>query len=83
MKNPLLFMMVAIVTIGFCDKATAKPIKVFILAGQSNMEGAGVIKSEPQRNGGKGSLEYLVKDAATAKQFSTNRARARFWLGGG
>lgn len=47
-----------------------KPIKVFILAGQSNMEGAGVIKADPQRNGGKGSLEYLVKDPATAKHFA-------------
>ncbi|MGB2823440.1 MAG: sialate O-acetylesterase [Phycisphaerae bacterium] len=45
------------------------PVKVFILAGQSNMEGAGAIKGN-QRNGGKGSLEYLVKDPNTAKQFA-------------
>ncbi len=45
------------------------PVKVFILAGQSNMEGAGAIKGS-QRNGGKGSLEYLVKDPNTAKQFA-------------
>ncbi len=79
MKNSLLYLMIAIVAIGFCDKATAKPVKVFILAGQSNMEGAGVIKSEPQRNGGKGSLEYLVKDAATAKQFSTLVDSSKNW----
>jgi alpha-galactosidase len=48
----------------------SKPIKVFILAGQSNMEGAGQIKADPKRNGGKGSLEFLVKDAATAKHFA-------------
>ena len=47
-----------------------KPIKVFILAGQSNMQGAGIIKADPQRNGGKGSLETLVKDPATAKRFA-------------
>jgi len=41
------------------------PLKVFILAGQSNMEGAGQIKGNP-RSGGKGSLEYIVKDPATA-----------------
>jgi alpha-galactosidase len=46
-----------------------KPVKVFILAGQSNMEGQGFIKAEPQRNGGKGSLEFLVKDPATADKF--------------
>ena len=50
--------------------AAAKPVRVFILAGQSNMEGAGQIKADPKRNGGKGSLEFLVKDAATAKHFA-------------
>ena len=39
------------------------PLKVFILAGQSNMQGAGVTKMNPKRNGGKGTLEYLVKNA--------------------
>ncbi|MFM9964723.1 MAG: sialate O-acetylesterase [Planctomycetaceae bacterium] len=47
-----------------------KPVKVFILAGQSNMEGHGFIAAEPKRNGGQGSLEFLVKDAATAKRFA-------------
>jgi len=47
-----------------------KPVRIFILAGQSNMEGAGRIKADPNRNGGKGSLEFLVKDAATAKKFA-------------
>ncbi len=46
-----------------------KPLKVFILAGQSNMEGQGFIKADPRRNGGKGSLEFLVKDPATAERF--------------
>ena len=45
------------------------PVKVFILAGQSNMEGAGAIRGNAQRNAGKGSLEYLVKDPATADCF--------------
>ncbi len=47
----------------------ATPVKVFVLAGQSNMEGAGFIKADPKRNDGKGSLEYLVKDKATADKF--------------
>jgi len=51
-------------------KAAAPPVRVFILAGQSNMEGAGQIKADPKRNGGKGSLEFLVRDAATAKRFA-------------
>ena len=49
--------------------AADKPVKVFILAGQSNMEGHGFVKADPKRNGGKGSLEYLVKDPATADRF--------------
>ncbi len=44
-------------------------VKVFILAGQSNMEGQGFIKSDPKRNDGKGSLEYLIKDKVTADKF--------------
>jgi hypothetical protein len=47
-----------------------KPVQVFILAGQSNMEGAGQIRANPQRNDGQGSLEYLVKDASTALRFA-------------
>ncbi len=50
--------------------AAAKPARVFILAGQSNMEGAGQIRANPSRNGGKGSLEFLVKDPATSKRFA-------------
>lgn len=49
---------------------TPKPIRVFILAGQSNMEGHGFVPGDPKRNGGRGSLEFLVKDPATAKRFS-------------
>ena len=44
-------------------------LKVFILAGQSNMEGQGKIALDPRRNDGKGSLEYLVQDPATADHF--------------
>ena len=47
----------------------ADPVKVFVLAGQSNMEGQGFIKADPKRNEGKGSLEYLTKYKATADKF--------------
>ena len=39
-------------------------LKVVILAGQSNMQGHGVIEMNPKRNDGKGTLEYLVKNNA-------------------
>jgi hypothetical protein len=45
------------------------PLKVFILAGQSNMEGAGTIHANLDRNEGQGSLEYLVKNPDTRERF--------------
>ena len=39
-------------------------LKVFVLAGQSNMEGAGQIQINPRaQNQGAGTLEFLVKNA--------------------
>ena len=48
-----------------------KRVNVFILAGQSNMEGHGFVAADPQRNGGRGSLEFVVKNPATAPHFAT------------
>jgi hypothetical protein len=43
------------------------PLKVFILAGQSNMEGQGVADLEGKDyNDGKGTLEFLMRDPAKA-----------------
>ncbi|WP_201750265.1 sialate O-acetylesterase [Tautonia marina] len=49
-------------------RAAEGPVKVFILAGQSNMQGFGQIEANPDRNGGLGSLEFLVKNPATAER---------------
>jgi hypothetical protein len=46
-----------------------KPVKVFLLAGQSNMEGHGFVAADPKRNDGKGSLEYVAKQPATASKY--------------
>jgi len=48
--------------------AGKSPVKVFILAGQSNMEGHGIVPLDLKRNQGKGSLEYLVKDPAADRR---------------
>ncbi len=50
------------------DKAGGKPIKVFLLAGQSNMEGQGVVSMDGARdyNGGKGNLAWSMKHSASA-----------------
>lgn len=46
-----------------------KPVQVFLLAGQSNMEGHGEITLNPKKNEGKGTLEHLVKSEATAAKY--------------
>jgi alpha-galactosidase len=53
-----------------CAEETKKPVLVFILAGQSNMEGHGFVPADPKRNGGRGSLEFAIKNAATAPRFA-------------
>lgn len=45
------------------------PVKVFILAGQSNMEGHGFVAADPMRNEGKGSLEHVAQQPDTAEGF--------------
>lgn len=56
-------------------------LKVFILAGQSNMEGAGIIRiPENSPNGGKGTLEYLVRDPATAERFAHTVDEKGDWI---
>jgi alpha-galactosidase len=44
-------------------------VKVFILAGQSNMVGAGMVDANPKANEGKGSLEWLTKNPQTAAKY--------------
>jgi len=56
-----------------------KPLRVFILAGQSNMEGHGFVAADPQRNGGRGSLEFLLKNPATAPRFAKYAAADGQW----
>ncbi|MBS0201565.1 MAG: hypothetical protein JSS49_01610 [Planctomycetes bacterium] len=46
---------------------TLKPVKVFILAGQSNMEGQAVVDLEGKDyNNGKGTLKFLLNDPKTS-----------------
>jgi alpha-galactosidase len=50
--------------------ATADPtVKVFVLAGQSNMQGHGRVAAEEERNQGKGSLEWLAKRPDSGPRF--------------
>ncbi len=58
------------------------PVKVFILAGQSNMEGQGVVDLDhPQYyNGGRGTLGKVMKDAAKAHLFKHLKDAAGIWV---
>ncbi|HSI12074.1 MAG TPA: sialate O-acetylesterase [Chthoniobacter sp.] len=69
MKSILTFLAIGFCSLASVASAASKPVQVFILAGQSNMEGQGFIAADPKRNDGKGSLEYVVKDPATAAHF--------------
>ena len=55
-----------------CAQRTGtSPVKVFILAGQSNMEGQGVADLDGgDYNGGKGTLNSLMQEPAKAPQFA-------------
>ncbi len=62
----------AVVSLGFAGPAMAaqggkSPVQVFILVGQSNMQGHGEVNINPKStNGGKGTLQFMVKNPATA-----------------
>ena len=58
MKHIATFFLIALSAIASARAAT-KPVRVFILAGQSNMEGHGFVAADPRRNCGKGSLEFV------------------------
>ena len=55
------------------------PVRVFILAGQSNMEGAGKIEGDPKRKGGIGSLSYLVENKASAASYKHLKGKDGKW----
>jgi hypothetical protein len=68
---------------GVAPAATAsasKPVRVYILAGQSNMEGHGEVVARPDRNGGRGSLALLATDPGSAATFGPLRDASGTWL---
>ena len=57
-----------------------KPIKVFILAGQSNMEGQGVVDlAGKDYNDGKGTLESLLRDPAKKDRYKHLKEKSGKW----
>ena len=60
----------------------AEPLKVFILAGQSNMEGHGVVSmaDEKNYNGGKGNLVWSMKHSQSADQMKKLKNDKDEWV---
>jgi len=78
----LLLVVVASSLISNPSKAGESPVKVFILAGQSNMEGQGVVDLDHPEyyNGGRGILERVMKDPKKAKLFSHIKDKDGNWI---
>ena len=70
----LLGLVVALITVGCCtslSNSTADTVQVYILAGQSNMEGQGVVDMDHPKyyNGGKGILNRVMTNSKNAAQY--------------
>ncbi|MCU0865678.1 MAG: GDSL-type esterase/lipase family protein [Planctomycetes bacterium] len=59
-----------------------KPLRVFLLAGQSNMEGHGVVDLDDARdyNGGRGTLQAFLREPANAAAWPGLRAADGTWV---
>src|ERR1044072_6029103 len=80
MHKRLLFASIMLLPAATLLGADALPLKVFILAGQSNMEGQAVVDLEGKDyKGGKGTLAYLLRDPAKAGPFHRLRAADGKW----
>lgn len=66
----------------FSAASAAEPIKVFILAGQSNMEGQGAVSMDDERdyNGGKGNLVWSMKNSKSAGKMKSLKNEKDEWV---
>ena len=70
MQRLLLGLLSAFVLGSTATAAATRPVKVFILAGQSNMEGQAVVDlGGPDYNNGRGTLVSLLADPAKSPRF--------------
>ena len=64
------------------DDQAPPPLQIFILAGQSNMEGQGVVDLDHPKyyNGGRGTLAKVMADPAHAERFSHVTTSEGAWV---
>ncbi|MEK6233856.1 MAG: sialate O-acetylesterase, partial [Planctomycetales bacterium] len=69
-------------SIARAEDAAKKPVRVFILAGQSNMQGQGVVDLDHPKyyNGGRGTLERAMSDPKKAKTFAGLKDKDGKWI---
>jgi hypothetical protein len=81
MQLTLWFTIAMLLLASFVQAATIKPLKVFILAGQSNMEGQAVVDLEGKDyNQGQGTLVTLMRDPAKAPMFQHLKDAEGKWV---
>ena len=75
--------LVAVLVTGIACSAFGgkKPLRVYVLAGQSNMQGHGVVDldHEEHYNGGKGTLVQLMENPRQRKKFAHLRDKEGNW----
>ena len=74
-------LLLSLLLFGSADLHAQQHLKVFILAGQSNMEGQGVVDLDHEKhyNGGKGNLEHVVAMPHNAKRYRHLKTPSGDW----
>jgi len=62
------------------EQPSSKPVKVFILAGQSNMEGQGSVDHDDGPNGAKGNLAWSMVNSQSAKKMKKLKNEKGEWV---
>jgi sugar phosphate isomerase/epimerase len=67
-----LYLSILYITLCHTASATEKPVRVFILAGQSNMQGQGVVDLDDPKNynGGRGTLLRVMREAKDKTRYA-------------
>jgi hypothetical protein len=82
-QTPLVLLIVAATgLVSYAEEAKKGPVKVFVLAGQSNMEGQGVVSMDHEKyyNGGKGNLVWSMEQSPSAARMRHLRDENGDWV---
>ncbi|MBI5761466.1 MAG: sialate O-acetylesterase, partial [Planctomycetales bacterium] len=81
MKQSLAFIVLCLLVTSINAADRQRPVKVFILAGQSNMEGQAVVDLDGKDyNSGKGTLNFLLRDPNKGALFKHLKKTEESWV---